>query len=186
MQNNSVDILGTASTLFVFDGNKSIAATPPATHKQCMDKLLTTPCISHPTAMIRKSALGAIRYNEQYQFAEDYKLWLDLAKNGAKFANLQTPLLKYNLHGGNISITKIEEQSKCARVIRREYFIYYFAGKTAALQTIKEFYRTEKLSLREVRVIIRENIDLIKFSSDTNAKILAYYLRYKIKEFFKK
>ncbi len=59
--------------------------------------------ISHPTAMIRASALRRLGgYRKAFYPAEDYDLWLRLGELGA-LANLGEPLIRYRVHSGSIS-----------------------------------------------------------------------------------
>ncbi len=198
-ENPNIDVLGVA-VLVIYDGKNNKILTYPKIHSQCINRLIIAPCTSHPAVMMRKKALKNIKYNENYSYAEDYKLWVDLAMDGAKFANLQQPLLKYNWHGENISITKIDEQNKCAGVIRHEYFNYYFNGefdllfdanKIVSLQKLSQFYNSaeKKMAMRNfIRVYVRNNIASFNYSFNSliSIPVLLYYLRYKIKDFFKK
>ena len=62
---------------------------------------LTSWCISHPTAMMRRDALEAVGfYNENAPFSgypQDYDLWSRLALKEYQFANIPAPLLKYRV-----------------------------------------------------------------------------------------
>lgn len=59
--------------------------------------------ISHPTVMMRRSALDAERtYSEVYLRAQDYALFIGLSRK-VKLANLEEPLLLYRAWGGNAS-----------------------------------------------------------------------------------
>ncbi len=97
--------------------------------------------------MIRKSALKNIRYNPKYIAAEDYKLWVDLAKNGVQFANLQEPLLKYNFHEKNIGKTHFEIQQKNTKKIKKEFIAFYLNGNNEDFK-ILFYYLMFKLRLR--------------------------------------
>lgn len=205
MQNNpDIDVLGTA--LFFNHNNKSEISTQPTLHTECIRELIKGGvCIWHPTAFIKKSALGNIRYNEKYEAAEDYKLWVDLAKNGAQFANLQTPLLQYNWHGGNIGLTKQKIQHDNAKKINAEYLTYLCGGKfkkefdlllsddsTMSFQALNVFYNQlnknqKKLFRRHFRVYIRKNIHAMRYKIGAGMRggggLFIYYLRYKVKSY---
>lgn len=75
-------------------------------------QLLVTNIFPNPTAMIKKSFLSHhnIRYNNQYQYAEDYALWIDCALAGAKFHIIPHFLQKYRIHDFQCSITHSYEQ----------------------------------------------------------------------------
>lgn len=57
-------------------------------------RLMFLYAVMHPTAMIRKSILGNIRYNAFYSPCEDYKLWCDLIDK-TEFANLDEVMIQY-------------------------------------------------------------------------------------------
>jgi glycosyltransferase involved in cell wall biosynthesis len=61
-----------------------------------------TNCIAHPSVMIRRSALGEMRYDPRQQGAEDWDLWLRMLARGALFAKLPEALLKYRIHPTSI------------------------------------------------------------------------------------
>lgn len=60
-------------------------------------KLLTGNFITHPTVMLRKSALHLPLFEEKYKHAEDYAAWLKLSTLG-DFEILPERLLKYRFH----------------------------------------------------------------------------------------
>jgi len=55
-------------------------------------------CVSHPSAMIRKSIISKYRYNPRQRYAEDYDLWLRLCSDGHEIAKIDEFLLKYRVH----------------------------------------------------------------------------------------
>lgn len=65
-------------------------------------KLLTGNFITHPTVMLRKSALPAGLFEERYKHAEDYAAWLLLSTLG-DLDILPEKLLKYRFHGQSVS-----------------------------------------------------------------------------------
>lgn len=147
-KNQDIDVLGTA--MFIVNDMKKIISKinkRPTRYNDCLNMLITEVCCWNPTVMIRKTVLNGIRYDEQYLVAEDYKLWVDLAKSGAKFANSDIPLLNYHWHGENISITKKDAQDKTAQKIRREYMIHFLGSSMVKLhqETLESlFFNTNK------------------------------------------
>jgi len=66
-------------------------------------------CVYHPTVMVNMDLLGEdFFYDTNYVHAEDYELWLRLAKS-YEIYNLSDILLKYRIHSA--SITNIHNQS---------------------------------------------------------------------------
>lgn len=82
-------------------------------------RLLFETALSHPTVMLRASALErlGIRYDPEYPLAEDYQLFVELAERAA-LANLPETLLHYRFHGGQTSATNAEQQRATMRRIR--------------------------------------------------------------------
>lgn len=83
--------------------------------------LLLNNILAHPTTMLRKSFLRKhqITYKEYY-YAEDYKLWSDIAIAGGNFYVMPEILLKYRRTIHQISYIKSEEQSRTAFQIKQE------------------------------------------------------------------
>lgn len=76
----------------------------PARHEEIMVKFLRSNPFYHPTVGIRRSLLQRhnLRYREAFLYAEDYRLWLDLAEV-TRLANLQEVLLLYRHHENSVS-----------------------------------------------------------------------------------
>ncbi|MDW8202197.1 MAG: glycosyltransferase, partial [Cyanobacteriota bacterium SKYGB_h_bin112] len=79
--------------------NLLYVVTLPTQDADIQDCLLTgSAAISHPSAMIRRSALLQVGgYDESLKAAIDLDLWLRLGEVG-KLANLDTMLLRYRVH----------------------------------------------------------------------------------------
>jgi glycosyltransferase involved in cell wall biosynthesis len=79
----------------------------------------------HPTVMIRKDFLDThhLQY-ENYECAEDYKLWFEMAKRKGIFYIESQPLLNYRVSKEQISTSKQKEQKETARRIRYEILAY--------------------------------------------------------------
>jgi glycosyltransferase involved in cell wall biosynthesis len=78
-------------------------------------KLLTTNQIVHPSVMMRASAvreLGGYR-DLAGRTAQDYDLWLRMSERWP-LANLAAPLLRYRVHSGQISVSKLRTQAAAA------------------------------------------------------------------------
>jgi len=87
----------------------------PTSATDCRRALGVFNCFYHPTVMIRRSILEEhhIRYVREYEYAEDYKLFCDLAAVGDAI-NLAEPQLLYRVHIGQISTTKRKAQELAA------------------------------------------------------------------------
>lgn len=65
---------------------------------QIKKRLVAVNCIAQPSVMARRDALlDAGGYTTDFPFAEDYALWMRLARFG-KFHNLQEELVAYRIH----------------------------------------------------------------------------------------
>lgn len=78
--------------------------TDRAAHDEAsIDGLLPrTNCIAHPTVMLRREALGALRYDPRQHGAEDWDLWLRLRSRGHRIAKIPEALVRYRMHPSSI------------------------------------------------------------------------------------
>ena len=78
-----------------------------------------------PTVMMRAEFLRThnLQY-EDYEYAEDYKLWIEIAKKGGVFYVESQPLLYYRVSDQQMDAQKREEQEKTATKIKKEILEY--------------------------------------------------------------
>jgi len=83
-------------------------------------RLLANSCFAHPSVMFRKAIVESnnMRYDHYYAPAEDYKLWFDLSLK-TKLANIPIYLLKYRIHGSQVTQKQKDLQSRASDAIRR-------------------------------------------------------------------
>ncbi|URZ16003.1 glycosyltransferase [Clostridium felsineum] len=138
--NRDIDILGT--NLYVF-GNvteKQKAAYYEELAAKFNDNnieeiFLTSCAISHPSVMFKKEVFTKLGgYNEEYDTAEDYDLWLRAIKGGYKISRLDERLVRYRIHN----------KSKTAREWS-SYKTLKFSMK-AKLNYIKDFKNDDKVN----------------------------------------
>lgn len=96
--------------------------------------LLVGNFISHPTTMMRKDYLktNVLNYRNGYPYAEDYKLWTEIALLGGGLYIVPEPLIDYRVSDSQVSRKHHEEQAASALKIRNEllaYLITHEAGK---------------------------------------------------------
>ncbi len=74
---------------------------------------LTRNPFHHPTVMIRRSVLAGHRleFDERFQANQDFELWTRLLPV-TRAANLSQALLRYRVHGSNISVKRLAEQQR--------------------------------------------------------------------------
>ena len=82
--------------------------------------------IPHSTVMIRTSFLRnlGIKYKSEYPYAEDYKMWSDIAMNGGTIYAIKEPLIKYRIHDSSISMQNMLKQKETATKIQNEIYNY--------------------------------------------------------------
>ena len=94
-KDNDVDIIGSYSIEIDEDGNRGNLRKMPLNHQDIYNNLFTCPLI-HPTVMFKKSIIEKVSgYDKTLTRRQDYDLWFRCAKVGAKFANIDEPLLLY-------------------------------------------------------------------------------------------
>ncbi len=86
-------------------------------HNQDIERYLMQGCaVAHTAAMVRKSILKNVQYEEQYSPAEDYCLWCRLIGK-TEFYNVPKVLMKYRWYEGNTSKAQATKMSKAADAI---------------------------------------------------------------------
>lgn len=88
----------------------------PATDDDIMANLLGgRNCLSHGATVFRRECVEQVgAYRDQFQFAQDYDLWLRIAEH-YKVANLEQPLYERRITPGMISTAEKPAQDECAR-----------------------------------------------------------------------
>lgn len=83
-------------------------------------ELLFENVLAHGSMMLRRAALDehSLRYEEDLTRAQDYDLWVRLARQ-APLANIPRPLVCYRLHGGQAGAADSVGQQDTAQKVRR-------------------------------------------------------------------
>lgn len=78
--------------------------------------------IAHPTVMIRTGFLKGqnLRYSSDYPYAEDYKMWTDIASKGGSLYVIPKPLINYRISNQQVSQRHVDKQMESALVIKTE------------------------------------------------------------------
>ena len=100
--------------------------------------LLHKNIFTHPTMIIKTEFLkkNNLKY-QHYNYAEDYKMWVEAAKLGANFYIEPQSLLFYRCHEQQVSTTKCEEQRKVSFRIKEEIIDFLL---TDLPKELKDFY----------------------------------------------
>ncbi len=86
--------------------------------------------IFHPTAMMRTEAVRQVGgYRKQFEWVEDFDLWLRLAERG-RLANLNEVLVRYRVHRKSVSHLRAAEQ------LRRADLALIEAGRRRGLENL--------------------------------------------------
>ena len=114
--------------------------------------------IAHPTVMLRTSFLRThdLHY-ENYPYAEDYKLWVEIAKRGGTFYIESQPLLRYRISPTQVTQRYSEEQRFTAQRIQEELLDTLIERSgLIELRSIRDAMRTAKESgiLRSEDILI--------------------------------
>lgn len=88
--------------------------------------------ISHPTVMLRTDYLRTylLKYREKYIYAEDYKLWAEIACLGGILYIIPKPLLEYRISDGQVSRVHNQQQLETAARIRNELLNFLIKNKS--------------------------------------------------------
>lgn len=143
-----------------FFGNGTGETTPQTFPFEISNSLIISCPLAHPTVLMRRSVLMEhnIRYDADYLYAEDYKLWTEIVKYG-KLSNIPQIVLKYRLSTSQISYVHNSRQAGLSRLIRREITDYYLS----LLSTETEIGRKVK---EQFVPIVDELNEQAYFSSD--------------------
>ncbi|WP_143960709.1 glycosyltransferase family 2 protein [Litoribacter populi] len=138
--------------------------------------------IPHPSAIIRNSILKdhKIVYNEEYYYAEDKAMWLDLSKFG-KLANHPDYLIKYRLHQNQVSTTKhtIQRRNSLAktRLVLLDYGVQLQEEDLLPLQYICYPQCCNSLEeLGDIERLILKFIETFKYHDGFQRKFVESFL----------
>jgi glycosyltransferase involved in cell wall biosynthesis len=99
-KNPDVDVVGTE---YVHIDAASTNIGKPSrlrhSHQEISKRLPYESCMPHPTVMFRREAVLSVGGYAYGLYAEDWDLWLRMARNGRRFANIDECLLRYRIHG---------------------------------------------------------------------------------------
>ena len=139
---------------------------PKASNEEILLDLISLNGIAHPTVILRNSILknNNIKYDTQYEPAEDYKMWTILAQYG-KLANLTEILLNYRIHPEQTSLLRAQKQSEIANRISIEFInklsnnnsnskIFY----ESRINTLEEFKKYEEVEFEILNNLIAKGI----------------------------
>lgn len=105
-----VAVVGTAVQRISETGAAGPEVRHPAAWQAIARGLRHGNCLAHPSVMMRRDAVMEVGgYREFLRHAEDYDLWTRVAER-QELANLPDCLLRYRVHGGQVSWAVAESQ----------------------------------------------------------------------------
>ena len=129
---NDVDICGSFVEILDKNGDSRGAVAYPVNSGRIKAKMFLRDCICHPSVMIRTAKLKELGgYNNEFKKSQDYELWVRSITSGLHFSNIEHPLLKYRVHGGNISSQYSSEQDYFSRKCKIKLYEYYSNAEDA-------------------------------------------------------
>lgn len=115
--------------------------------------------IIHPSIMATKSFLNKNPYNPNYEFVEDYELWVRASQIGVKISNVPEILLRYRTHEKQITRKhRLEIELKRTNVAKlhwRNNNCYFSANnffQLNNLQEFKELFQSHELGIKNMNI----------------------------------
>lgn len=94
----------------------------PIGHEACEVRLLFDVPFAHPTVIGRAVVFKSLRYSDDFQQAQDYDLWQRAWAAGYQFTNIPEIVLRYRVHGQQVSAQHQERQREGADRVRRRHW----------------------------------------------------------------
>lgn len=118
-----VDICGTWGNIY---GDNSKIIQTPCEHSEIVSSLLLFNPLIHSSIIIRRNAISEMReiYDKNYLYAEDYKLWTELAIKKRVFYNLPNVLVEYRYSDAQITHKHQKDSKRISQKIKLEYVEY--------------------------------------------------------------
>lgn len=138
-KNKDIGLVG--SWMYIIDVNGRILdeIKYPTDNKDLKRDLIKYNPFVHSSIMFRREILPKINiYNEDYKYAQDYKLYFDLYPY-TKFANIPISLVKYRKSPKSITSTKNKEQMSFANKARMEAIKLGYYSKWSYIYIVKNY-----------------------------------------------
>lgn len=161
--------VGVCGTWFTFfGGKKDKTVRQPENHNKIKVSFLSSCSIGNPTVMVRKSALGEYRFENQYVPVEDYDLWSRMITT-TNFYIVQESLLNYRQHDSNISKTKIDNVNRSVRAVKINMLKQF--GIDSSDADIDAYLNALTLKRKLTPEEIKQTIKAAKFLISQNEKL---------------
>lgn len=110
--------------------------------------------IFNPSTMIRSEFLKKhrIHYKKEYIYAEDYKLWVEIAMQGGVFYIESQPLVNYRVSKSQVTKRKRDEQKAASKFISSEILLFLLDKNSVKYPELTAYYNS-LLELHEIGLI---------------------------------
>ncbi len=123
MQRNDYDMVYCDAILFGMKSayRKTVMETAPSDGECDFEGILNLRCnvVTSGTMVRRTSVISAGMFENEHVKAEDFHLWLRIAKTGAKIGYQRKPLLKYRVHRDGLSGDSVSRVERSIDAFRR-------------------------------------------------------------------
>lgn len=106
LDNNSADLVCTDYVLIDEDSHIINQPTVSYSNHTLTEDLNYGNTIHHPTVMMKREVLEAVKGYRNFPCSQDYDLWLRIKEYGGRFAIINKPLLQYRIRSNSISESK--------------------------------------------------------------------------------
>lgn len=116
--NQDFVLLGAACEVIDQEGKTEYTVTRNVAPSYLKSLLLFSNYFINSSVMYRAKESKALQYNPDYPLSEDYQFFVQLSEFG-KIANLESSLVRYRVHGNNISAIKEKELEQAIHQIHK-------------------------------------------------------------------
>jgi glycosyltransferase involved in cell wall biosynthesis len=101
------DVIGSWATLIDRHDRVIGQFSPPKDPRRIRRRLLFSNPIAHPTVAFSRDFLLRMRGYLGGYVSEDFDLWIRALRSGARITNIEEPLLRYRVHDGQVSRSRL-------------------------------------------------------------------------------
>lgn len=119
-----IDVVGSWLTVIDERGRVVGARRYPADHVSIVEAMRRFNPIANSTVMFRREVYERFGgWRDSPLPAQDYEWYSRLGAGGARFANLDEPLVRYRLHGGSIKSSQLRGTIRTTIDVKRTYWL---------------------------------------------------------------
>ncbi|WGL29293.1 glycosyltransferase [Pectobacterium brasiliense] len=165
LEHPEIDVVGSYARKI---GDESSIIKVPISSKDCYVRSFFNSPFVHPTVLIRRAFFEEVGfYNESYIKAQDYELWSRGLLKNKKYGNIPEILLNYKIYSKSKMNSKVLEQIKFTKHIRRNLILSLGVAKSELISA------HDYLSHIIADDAVPKKIDLKFLFSDVYSKLYA-------------